>query len=289
MQEQEKEKGAQSAPQKPRCTLLVCSCDAYQDAWEPFFRLLRLQWPDCPFPIVLNTETARYTYADCRIRTLGLYAPGERVSWAKRLMDHLDAISTEYVLLFLDDFFLCKPVDTARVLECMRWMDADASAAAFNFYTVPGKNLPAPQYPGFVRRPQCGAYKYNAQAGLWRTRELRSFLRPHEAPWVWEVAGNYRSWRSRQKFYCADPAAPLVFDYYGDGCWSGIMRGRWYTKYVGPLFERYGIAVDFSKRGTIGDAEVQGIVDEQKKRFLWFLKTVYGNTLCVLKHPKSLF
>lgn len=239
-------------------------------------------------PIVLNTESKSFSFDNLTITTLHLYPSGTIIPWGQRLIAHLDKIQTEYVLLMLDDFFLCQPVKEDRFVSSIRHMEADSDIAAFCFYPVPGRNYPC-KYPGFLRRPQCGAYKYNCQAGLWRTKELRSFLRPHESAWVWEVAANYRSWRSPQKFYCAESKEDLIFDYYGNGDWSGIMRGKWYTNYVEPLFKKHGIEVDFSKRGTIDKEDVSAIVNGQDRRLLYALKTLYGNTLCLMKNPRSLF
>ena len=39
-----------------RVTLLVPSCDRYADLWPTFFALLRRQWPDCPFRVVLGSN-----------------------------------------------------------------------------------------------------------------------------------------------------------------------------------------------------------------------------------------
>jgi len=33
--------------------VLIASCDAYSDAWAPFFALMKKYWPDCPYPIYL--------------------------------------------------------------------------------------------------------------------------------------------------------------------------------------------------------------------------------------------
>ncbi len=44
---------------KSEVTVLINSCDAYSDLWEPFFKLFSIYWPDCPYEIVLNTEYKR--------------------------------------------------------------------------------------------------------------------------------------------------------------------------------------------------------------------------------------
>ena len=40
-----------------RVTLLVNSCDAYADLWQPFFTLLKRYFVPLPAEILLNTET----------------------------------------------------------------------------------------------------------------------------------------------------------------------------------------------------------------------------------------
>lgn len=45
-----------------RYTLLICTCDAYADAWPPLFTLFRKYWPGLDAPIVLNTETRAFEF-----------------------------------------------------------------------------------------------------------------------------------------------------------------------------------------------------------------------------------
>ena len=43
------------------CSVLVTSCDSYDDTWEPFFTLLETMWPNCHYPIYLSTETKNFS------------------------------------------------------------------------------------------------------------------------------------------------------------------------------------------------------------------------------------
>jgi hypothetical protein len=54
------------------CTIIVNSCDAYDDTWYPFFKLLKKYWPNCKFPIVLNTETKKFEYEGLDIKVINL-------------------------------------------------------------------------------------------------------------------------------------------------------------------------------------------------------------------------
>lgn len=44
------------------CTIVVSTCDAYRDLWPAFFALFKRYWPDCPYKIVLNTETLDFQW-----------------------------------------------------------------------------------------------------------------------------------------------------------------------------------------------------------------------------------
>lgn len=43
-----------------KCSLLINTCDNYEDTWIPFFSLLSNYWGECPYSIYLNTEEKIY-------------------------------------------------------------------------------------------------------------------------------------------------------------------------------------------------------------------------------------
>ena len=90
-------------------TILVSSCDKYEDAWEPFLKLLKIQWPTCPYQIALSTENKVYHGSQLNVKTL---CTNSTLSWSSRLKNTLKQIDTEYVLFFLEDFFLIEKVET---------------------------------------------------------------------------------------------------------------------------------------------------------------------------------
>lgn len=105
-----------------KCTLVICSCDAYEDCWHPFFVLLKKFWSTMSFPVVLNSESKGFQFEGYDIRTFGLYKPNE-VEWGKRLRETLKRIDTKYILLMMDDFFINAPVREDRVYQCLEWME----------------------------------------------------------------------------------------------------------------------------------------------------------------------
>lgn len=148
------------------CTILVCSCDDYMDCWPPFFHLLKKYWPDCPYDIVLNTESEVFTIDGLHVVCHQFYNKGENVPYGERLLRHLNAIDTPYIFILMDDFFLRKEVDTAKIQFCIHELERNSDIAVFSFDSVRDEmNIDDGQYSDFLLRPQCGEYKLNFQGG----------------------------------------------------------------------------------------------------------------------------
>lgn len=231
------------------CTLFLSSYDGGEDCWEGFFKAISVQWPEMDMKVVLNTEMKSYAYPGFEIVS---YKPsaGKELTWAERIVESLRHVDTEYVLLFLEDFWLDKKVDDVFFRKTLEWMKENADVANFSYYPcLPGTNIQDERFERFELRPQKCEYKFNCQVGLWRTKELISFFRPHEDPWEWEVFGSIRAGRCKKKFYCLKENAEKVFSY-GDNLTGCIIhRGKWVREAVLPLAEQYGLDIDYSKRG----------------------------------------
>ncbi len=251
-------------------TLVVSSCDKYEDLWHPFFQLLKKYW-DPDFPILLITESKDFAYPGLNIQTLHLYKPGERPEWSELQMKSLEQIHTDLVLFMLDDFFINDYVNKGRILETAQWMEQDPSIACFCFAPIMhGKNLPC-GYHGFELRPQKGEYRLNAQTALWRRETLLHDMRPHENAWVFETLGSMRSFRYKdQKFYAALPDNIIVPYDFQDG--GALNHGKWNPSAV-ELNEKEQLGIDISARGI--NTEERGS-RERRKQYLsdWSWKRV---------------
>ncbi len=274
---------------KHRYTVIVSSCDKYEDLWEPFFKILKTEWKELgekQIPIILNTEEKAFEYEGLNIRTLGLCKNGVILSWTARLRATLESIDTDYIILLLDDFFMQDPVKTEKISQYIKWMDENPRISTFCFKeTYASKNIRDGKYEGFERRPLIGQYKFNCQAGLWRRDRLIEYLKKDENPWEWETIGNWRSYRHPSHlFYSHIPGVEHVFPYTyeisGTVFWgSGVYRGRWFVPSVDPVFKKHGINIDYSIRGTVSEKEF-GVVKKREdapmwKQKLWFLRPVY--------------
>ncbi|MEG1011499.1 MAG: hypothetical protein RSD27_01845 [Ruthenibacterium sp.] len=226
---------------KSQCTVLVCSCDAYEDLWQPFFKLLEKFWPQCPYEILLNTETKKFDYSGVlKVTTFVSCAAGKEKAWSKRLRQCLKTIDTPYTIFMLDDFFVSAPVDQSKIERCLQWMDNDENIVNFSFVPTLWKDIDDGKYPDFLRRSENALYKVNTQVGLWKTEELKKLLRNHESPWQFENWGSWRANRNEKKvFYAADKNSSRAFQYIFGG---GIHGGKW-AREILPIFKENNIII----------------------------------------------
>jgi hypothetical protein len=232
-------------------TILVNTSDGFEDCWQPFFLLFKKFWPNCPYPIVLNTETKSPQFDGLNVRASCVSArQAQRLTWSECLARCLDDISTPFVLYLQEDFFLEEPVQQhfieafveemrAGRADVIRLMECGGSA-----HWKPTAN------PLLWEVSQDAAYRIALQAVLWRKSTLRSHLRMHESPWQMEVFGSARARRIKDKVLCVNRdrfhgPGKEIFPYQP----TGVVKGQWERHIVEPLFLQHGIDVDFSKRG----------------------------------------
>jgi hypothetical protein len=179
---------------------VVVSYDGAADIWPGFFTLLSRFWADLPYPLYLISN--HLTFADPRVTALCV---GDDLSWSETLMRGLERISTQYVLLMLDDFFLTAPVDTALVVRLHHAMVA-RGAAYLRLVANPAADSPCPDWPMIGTISKGAPYRASLQMAFWRRSALIELLRRDESAWDFEIKGSRRSDAMREDFLgvCGD-------------------------------------------------------------------------------------
>lgn len=227
-------------PTDPASTaLVVSSCDAYSDAWAPFFALLRRYWPDCPFPVFLISN--EQSCADPDVTTITV---GEDRGWASNLLTALPHIAGRRILYFQEDYFLQRPVDTGRIQRLIQFAD-DVDAGYIRLSGAPDPDQPHANPFGLGRLSPGLKFRVSLQAALWDRNTLTDLLVPGETGWQMELDGSRRSADLPQPFFGTPMTAPLL-DYY---FFTGILKGKWVPGAL-RLCRREGIDVDLSRRGV---------------------------------------
>lgn len=226
----------------PDCTVLVASCDKYVDVEGPFSVLWRKYWPDCPFETVLLSETHGAEGFDRVILT------GTGKCWCQMLVEALDQISTPYVIMLMNDYYLESPVDTNNILHRLE------QAKTFNAANL-RLNPNPPGWTPFVpdalsaddrttdllEFPKNVAYCVTCQTGIWNRDYLRGLAARNKSAWEFERFGSFMlEGETRPLLVTPTKEFPFL---------DVVHKGYWEPWGVRVLREN-GIDYDFSERGT---------------------------------------
>ena len=231
-------------------SLIVGSADSYADCYEPFFHLLHDYWPDCPKPVYLLTEAKTWNSEALPV----VSSCNGRCAWGKNLRLTVERTTTDYILLFMIDYFLERPVNHRQFLHFLETAQR-RHVSCLNFIPLAG-NAGTVTPDGLVAMEKRIHDKVNCQVALWEKNAILRHLRDHETPHDFERWGTRRAWRQEDSFYTVSPAweerEGKIFDYALTG---GIRNGKWIPELVEPMFREHGISIDLTRRGLFRSGE----------------------------------
>ena len=246
---------------KKDVTLLINTCDSYEDILDSFFFLLHRYWSDLPFDIVLSSESLNYKNKYFKIKNV--HPKDKKCSWTKRMYEALKEIETDYVLFLLDDFFLTGKVDTDEILKCLDYLKKDQNIVNFTYYPIVVGAVPAME--GYKIREKVTKSKVALIAALWNKKQFIKYVKDiDENIWEFEINATIRSNTiySDDVFYCLDNTnMPIPYDFPS----LGLCSGKWLKNTI-PFFEKEGIKMDFDKRGIYNEA-LKGLSNAFKSSF----------------------
>jgi hypothetical protein len=219
------------------CTVLVCSCDKYADLLTPFSILWKKYWADCPFEMVLVTESSLEENL-CFDRVVSC---GKGLSWCERLIKALDSIETPYVIMLCDDYFLNSKVDTEQMqyrLEQARKYDAANLRLIPN--PIPNARNSVPVEDGLCEYRKDTAYCIATQAGIWNREFLRNLAFGKASIWEFERYGSFDLSNEKRALLVTQKKEFPFIDAVHKGCWE---------KFGIKCLTDNKIEYDFSKRG----------------------------------------
>ena len=170
--------------------LVVSSCDKYEDAWHPYFELIKKYWPGHPQKIYLITEEKSFHCPDLDIQVCNF---DKSLTWSERLYHTLNQIESKYIVFSLEDFFLLDYVKQDRIEECVGWMEDNPQIAVCRLFSSDHPNLkPSEKYWGFYIADNTVGFRLETQGALGNRETLISFIDLRENPWQFEQEGTKR-------------------------------------------------------------------------------------------------
>jgi hypothetical protein len=246
-------------------TILVCSCDAYEDLWYPYFEIFKNHWPDCPYPLALNTESKSYSHDGLKIKTFEFYTEDEakNVDWSTRMIKTLEAIDTEFVLVTLEDHFLASPVDTKKFEEAFEIIKNHKEITQLSFINRISKDVKTKRIGNFARIPINNYFRVNLDTAIWRRKRMLKTLRAGENAWEYELNATERAlWDFHDYYGYQIEKEPILDVSFHLRKGYGLFRGKWVWRNP-ELFEKFNIPMDFLKRGYMNQEECIAYVENE--------------------------
>lgn len=221
-------------------TVLVTSCDAYHDVESPFLSLFRKHWPDCPFELVLLTETG-LPVEGVPPDTAGfdqVIATGKGKDWCAMLAEAMEQVHTPYVLLLMNDYLLSSPVDTKSFMVRLEQAKAfDVANLRLN-PNPPGRE--GWRDTDLLEYPKNVAYSVTCQTGIWNREYLLGLARRNKSAWEFERYGS---------FMLGDETRPLLVTPTKEFPFVDAVHKGYWEKFGVEVCERNGVKIDFAARG----------------------------------------
>lgn len=166
------------------CELLISSCEAYSDLWDIHIQLLDKNWPDRGIPTTIITDKKHGTIVAPSVR---VFSAGVNEEMPQRIKLALEKVSTEYVLLTLDDYFLIKEIDDERIDRLISIMDKER-IDYLRMFPIPKEVKRVDGYEEIFWIDLTRNYAVNLYPGIWRTSFLRETVKESLNAWEYEVS-----------------------------------------------------------------------------------------------------
>ena len=250
---------------KDSLTIVINTCDLYSDVLELFFAAFKEFWPNCPYSIVINSETNNYQQYD--FASTHLYSLRKHNSWGERLLQTLKAINSEYVLMLYDDFILESMVNTNKIKSLIDLLENNERASVVYLIHTSLPSISS-EFDGLDIVCDNIEYRLNSSPAIWRRNKLIEYTGEFDNPWAWEVFGSYRTFNDGAVFYTLNDRSSDIYSYnYKKG--GAIYRGRWVKEVIEDKFKKYMIDIDPNKRGYSENATTEA------RSLIWKVKFMY--------------
>jgi len=220
-------------------TVYVSTLDQWSVVWPGFIHGFKKYWPDCPWPVVFSTEEKDTGFGTA-------LKVGHEKQWGVRNRKALEQILSPVILFMIDDFWLCDPVKTDKMIDfsnVVRDNFAHYIALTFGHRELSDGDF----NHDLFERGKKDYYRLALQASFWNRETLISLLDDDITPWTFEQDGQKRS--IEQDLICLATHEWRFLKYVERNIpeWEGgaVIRGKWQPAAV-KYAAREGLTFDFS-------------------------------------------
>ncbi len=238
-------------------SIIVFSCDKYQELWSPFFEMLFKSWPslkttNAQIPIYLVANAKKYD--DPRVITVN---NKNEKSWSDNALAVLASVKTKYVWIILEDYFFTR-IDEKRLLEIFNFVKSEDVAYCQVAYDHVDKLVRKNHevHSGIAEKDRYEPWRTSLFPCIWRTKDMAHTLKSGESIWEFEIPGTQRSQGLYGKFLTVFENQPVE---YLNMVQMGYLNSQNFESVI-------NMGISF-KRGKLE-------FDSDHKLFLWYDRTL---------------
>lgn len=166
-------------------TLLIHSCGAYSDLWSGQVEMLNRHWGKRNIRTVILTDT---NPMELSFEGVEIFCAGEGLEITDRLKAFLPTVTTEFVFVTLDDYYLMNDVDNDRISFLLKFMEQERFDY-LRLFKIPkhGKKIRDGIYDVGIYRKQ-SSYYVNLYQGIWRKSFIENTITESLNAWQYEVS-----------------------------------------------------------------------------------------------------
>ena len=173
-----------------KITCLILSCDKFSDLWDGNVRLFNENWRDRKFETYIVTDR----HSQKLYPGVSIISAGADVEWSDRLAIALRRIKTQFVFITLDDYYLIKAVDSAKIEKMVDYMEQNKYDYLRLFRNPPkAKSDELVEIKGVYHVDTRYEYCVNLYAGIWDIEFLKSCIKEPMDAWHFEVSLQQRA------------------------------------------------------------------------------------------------
>lgn len=232
-----------------RLAIIIYSCWKNRDMWEVFSKLFSKYWKNCPYQVILATDT--YHETDKQYVFTKVVQTDD--TWARMIKKAIAEAQTPYVSLWMDDYLLCDYVQNADIEKQLD--------RAVRYHAANMRLIEAPACLGHWKRhknigyyERGNAYSLSTQIGIWDSGFLNMTLKDEWSPWDFERIA------SVEKDEClTEERQPILVSLdYEFPHEEGVRKGKWMQQGA-KLCRRNGIKLDTKVRPVMTNMEMAKI------------------------------
>ena len=248
-------------------SIILCTCDDYFDLCFNCIKLIHKYWPQFDGLIYINSDTKSFDDKSGKIKNV--YHASSGLSWSQRLFDSLAQCDSEFVSIFLEDFYIESYVNNDEFLKCLRYMQNHKNINSIIFSKEPGIGKIINELPGFAYRRYLSPFKLTTHIGIYRKSFLLNILKKNESAWEFETSGSVRSLFKKGRYICkADSNFTFPYHY-------GLLvsKGKYHCNLKSHFEEKEGII--FKKR-EVYQVEKKSLKTHYIKGLKYFFKGLFS-------------